>query len=70
MTSSFWSLSNVHFTDLHPKNNDITKMKNEITKHQMSLIGVLSMFFMPRSHCKILRKCQNVRVVYVESKCK
>ena len=50
MTSSFWALSNVHFIDLHPKNDDITKMKNEVTKQQMSLIGVLSMFFMPTSH--------------------
>ena len=44
MTSSFWSLSNVHFIDLHPKNDDIAKMKNEVTKHQMSFIGVLSIF--------------------------
>ena len=50
MTSSFWALSNVHFIDLHPKNDDITKIKNEVTKHQMSLIGVLSMLFMPISH--------------------
>ena len=53
-----------------PKNDDITKMKNEVAKHQMSLIGVLSMFFMPRTHSNILRKCQNARVVYVEAKCK
>ena len=50
MTSSFWSLPNVYFIDLHPKNDDITKMKNKVSKHQMSLIGVLSMFFMPRTH--------------------
>ena len=46
MSSLFWSLSNVYFIDLHPKNDDIIKMKNEVTKHQMSLIGVLSIFFL------------------------
>ena len=50
MTSSFWSLSNVYFIDFHPKNDNVTKMKNEVIKHQMSLIGVLSIFFMPRTH--------------------
>ena len=44
MASWFWSLSNVYFIDLQPKNDDITKEENEVTKYQMSLIGVLSIF--------------------------